>query len=251
MKDELILTHLYKSFKAKNKAKIEVLRDISLRILPNEFVSIIGPSGCGKSTLLDCICGLSPIDAGDIFLNVESIASLQGRVSLMMQDSVLFPWRSVLQNVTLPMEIKGENRKKREREALNYLKDFGLKQFSTYYPYALSGGMRQRVSLLRTYLCNKDVMLLDEPFGSLDAISRSEMQEWFLHVWQKHKKTVVFVTHDIEEAIFLSDTIIVLSKRPARVIAKIPVVFKRPRKRDMYTHANFVELKKRIFKLLL
>ena len=172
-------------------------------------------------------------------------------MSLRMQESVLFPWRNVLQNVTLPMEIKGESRKKREREALNYLKDFGLKQFWSYYPYALSGGMRQRVSLLRTYLCKKDVMLLDEPFGSLDAISRSEMQEWFLRIWQTHKKTVLFVTHDIEEAIFLSDTIYVLSKRPAHVIAKIPVEFKRPRKREIDTHKNFVELKKRFFKLLL
>lgn len=221
-----------------------------MTIKKGELVSVIGPSGCGKSTLLDCIAGLAVVDSGEIFLDNNAILKKRGEVAYMFQDDVMFPWLSVLDNVIIPLEINGIKKSMARKEALSHLKLFGLEKFASFYPFQLSGGMRERASLLRTYLCKKDVMLLDEPFSKLDALTRMKMQEWFLDILQKKQKTVLFVTHDVDEAIFLSDRIYILSKRPGKVLKEIAIPFKRPRSIDISTDKDFVSIKKQILKYL-
>ena len=239
VKQKLVIKNVSKTFK---KANLEVLKNISLEVNNNELVGIVGPSGCGKSTLLDCIAGLVIADSGEILL--------ENKASYMMQDDNLFPWRNILDNVILPLEIEGIKKDAARKEAQKLLHLFGLEKFAAYYPFMLSGGMRQRVSLLRTYLCKKDVMLLDEPFARLDALTRRQMQEWFLTIWQKSKKSVLFVTHDVDEAILLSDRVYVMSKRPGRIVAEIGIDLERPRAVDVLSSKKFVDFKKRLLKVL-
>jgi ABC-type nitrate/sulfonate/bicarbonate transport system ATPase subunit len=168
----------------------------------------------------------------------------------MFQDDVMFPWRSVLDNVIVPLEIAGVKKQEAKKQALTFLKEFGLEKFASYYPFMLSGGMRERASLLRTYLCKKDVMLLDEPFSKLDALTRQKMQQWFLEVIQKKQKTVLFVTHDVDEAIFLSDRIYVLSQRPGTVVGEMAVSIRKPRSIDVVVSPEFITIKKHILRLL-
>lgn len=238
-KQKLIIKNLSKSFQ---DSKLKVLDDISLTVEKGELVSIIGPSGCGKSTLLDCIAGVTEYDSGEI--------QSKGGAAYMFQDDVMFPWRSIIDNVILPLELSGMKKDQARNEAEGYLKDFGLETFATYYPFMLSGGMRERAALLRTYLCKKEVLLLDEPFSKLDALTRLKMQLWFLKTLQKQKKAVLFVTHDIDEAIFLSDKIYIVSKRPAKLIAEIQVPIKKPRSADILTSSTFITVKKQIMKKL-
>lgn len=235
-KKKLTIQKISKTFSAAN---LEVLKDVSLFVRTGEFVSILGPSGCGKSTLLDCIAGLASTDNGDIILDNKSILHKNGKVAYMMQDDNLFPWRTILDNVIVPLEIAGVKKREARRQTQKILNIFGLEKFASFYPFMLSGGMRQRASLLRTYLCQKDVLLLDEPFAKLDALTRKQMQEWFLSIWRKDKRSVLFVTHDIDEAILLSDKIYVMSKRPGSILAEIPV-----------KHKNSQAIKKQILSLL-
>lgn len=243
----LSIENLSKSF---HKTGLPVLQNISLSVGEGEFVTIIGPSGCGKSTLLDCIAGLAPVDKGDVLLSGKSILNKKGMVSYMFQEDVLFPWRTILQNVIVPLEIVGEKKEKAKKEVIKLLKEFGLEQFANYYPFMLSGGMRERASLLRSYLCKKDVMLLDEPFSKLDAITRQHMQQWFLKIMRQKKKSVLFVTHDVDEAIFLSDRIYVISKRPGGSMGEIVIPIKKPRNETVIVSKEFIDLKKRILHLL-
>jgi ABC-type nitrate/sulfonate/bicarbonate transport system ATPase subunit len=237
-KPKLVIKNLSKSFK---ESQLQVLDNISLTVNEGELVSIIGPSGCGKSTLLDCVAGLTDYD-GEIYND--------GGAAYMFQDDVMFPWRNVLANVTLPLELAGVKKETAKKEATKLLKTFGLAEFSSFSPFMLSGGMRERASLLRTYVCKKDVMLLDEPFSKLDALNRMRMQEWFLWILHKHKKAVLFVTHDIDEAILLSDRIYLVSPRPAKIVAEIPVPIKKPRTTDVLTSSTVVTIKKQIMKQL-
>lgn len=223
--NKLTLQKISKTFSAAN---LKVLKDVSLFVHAGEFVSVLGPSGCGKSTLLDCIAGLASPDKGDILLDNKSILHKHGKVAYMMQDDNLFPWRTILDNCVVPLEITGVKKEEARGKARKILHIFGLEKFALFYPFMLSGGMRQRASLLRTYLCQKDVLLLDEPFARLDALTRKQMQKWFLGIWQKDKRSVLFVTHDIDEAILLSDRIYVMSKRPGTILAEIPVKHKSP-----------------------
>lgn len=241
---KLTIRKVAKTFSATN---LEVLKDVSLFVRAGEFVSIIGPSGCGKSTILDCIAGLTSPDNGEIILDNKSILHKSGEAAYMMQDDNLFPWRTILDNVIVPLEIAGVEKSLGREQAQKMLHIFGLEKFMSYYPFMLSGGMRQRASLLRTYLCKKDVLLLDEPFARLDALTRRQMQEWFLSIWQQDKRSVLFVTHDIDEAILLSDRIYVMSKRPGTIIAEIPVKLKRPR---ISTDKECDAIKKQIISLL-
>ncbi|MGI5849202.1 MAG: ABC transporter ATP-binding protein [Christensenellales bacterium] len=229
-----------------SQANIEALVNIDLFVDSNEFVSILGPSGCGKSTLLKIIAGLDDDYSGRVLVNGHDIIGLKPSVCFMHQKDLLLPWKTVIDNVTLPLELRGITKKERDECAAAYMEEFGLAGFEKMYPKQLSGGMRQRAALLRTFLCEGDVFLMDEPFASLDALTRFRMREWLLNLWDHHKKAVIFVTHDIEEAIFLSDRIYILSERPATVAHVIDVGLKRPRSRDVFEDAGFNCLRRRV-----
>jgi len=229
---------------------VQALEDVSLKAQAGEFVTLIGPSGCGKSTLFNIICGLLEPDQGEIWLDGELATRRAGRLGYMPQRDLLLPWRNVLDNAVLGPEIAGQSRAAALAEARELLPLFGLEGFERAYPAALSGGMRQRAALLRTFLCHRDVLLLDEPFGALDALTRSELQEWLLEVWERFRHTVLFITHDVEEAVFLSDRVVVLTRRPGRVRAILDVALPRPRQRDLVTTLAFAEHKAYLLNLL-
>lgn len=230
--------------------EVAALSDFSLRAGRGQFVSLIGPSGCGKSTVFRIICGLLNPDRGEVRINGLSGVKPGGVISYMPQKDLLMPWRTVLDNVILPLEISGVDKKRAREEALHLFPMFGLDGFEYSYPRDLSGGMSQRAALLRTVLAGRDIMLLDEPFGALDAITRFKMQQWLQDIWMKLGKTVIFITHDVEEAIFLSDVIYVMSPRPGTVKEEIPVPFSRPRATSLVTKEGFVKLKETLLKML-
>jgi ABC-type nitrate/sulfonate/bicarbonate transport system ATPase subunit len=229
---------------------LHALDHIDLAVPQGSFISLIGPSGCGKSTLFNIVAGLQEPSEGRVLIDGVDATGTIGRVGYMLQKDLLLPWRTLTDNIILGMEIQGVKRAEARTRALPLLRRYGLAGFENAYPRALSGGMRQRAALLRTLLFDTDVILLDEPFGALDAQTRLRMQEWLLHLWEDFGKTVVFVTHDVEEAIFLSDQVHVMSTRPGRLIATIPIALTRPRLRTCTTTADFMALKERCLDLL-
>lgn len=238
----LSLNRVTKTFGA-----VQALKDLQVSIQPGEFVTIVGPSGCGKSTLFNIVAGLEePDEGGRIeFLGKECKASaLLGQVSFMPQRDLLLPWRTVIDNAILAVEMEGMRRVDARRKALEMLPEFGLAGFEQQYPHQLSGGMRQRVALMRTFMFNRDLLLLDEPFGALDALTRTMMQRWLLDVWQKHRRTILFITHDVDEALFLGDRVLAMSARPGRVKLELPVNLPRPRKADIVTSPEFIAQKR-------
>ena len=228
----------------------EALAPVTLSIPQGRFVSLIGPSGCGKSTIFNIIAGLLEPTAGRVLIDGIEATGTIGRVGYMLQKDLLLPWRSVLDNVILGMEIQGVPLREARGRALPLLQRYGLSGFEHLYPGSLSGGMRQRAALLRTLLFDTDVILLDEPFGALDAQTKLQMQEWLMRLWSDFGKTVVFVTHDIEEAIFLSDEVHVMATRPGRIIETIPVPIERPRLRTSVLSPAFLAIKERCLELL-
>ncbi|RBW49304.1 ABC transporter ATP-binding protein [Marinobacter sp. F3R11] len=226
------------------------LNGLDLSIEPGEFITVVGPSGCGKSTLFNIVAGLEEPDAGSEirFLNkpVNKASELLGQVSFMPQRDLLLPWRTVIDNAILAIELEGKRRADARRIALDMLPEFGLAGFENQYPNQLSGGMRQRVALMRTFLFGRDLMLLDEPFGALDALTRTMMQRWLLDVWQKHRRTIMFITHDVEEALFLGDRVLVMTARPGRIKLELPVTLDRPREPDIVTSPEFIRLKREL-----
>jgi NitT/TauT family transport system ATP-binding protein len=196
---------------------IPVLSKLSLRIRQQEFVSIVGPSGAGKSTLFNIISGLLTPSEGSVLVHGQDIRQSTGHVGYMMQKDLLFPWRTVIENVGLGLEIKGAAKSKRKELGRDYLRRYGLESFADAYPSTLSGGMRQRVAFIRTLVTNPDIILLDEPFSALDYQTRLVLEEEILSVLREQGKTVVLVTHDIGEAIAMSDRVVVMSKRPGTV----------------------------------
>jgi len=229
---------------------VQAISNISLDVAPGRFVSLIGQSGCGKSTLFNILAGLLKPTSGSVLLDGDDITGRAGLVSYMLQKDLLLPWRTILDNVIYGLEIQGTNRKNAREIAEPLMDRYGLGKFKKHYPNSLSGGMRQRAALLRTLLCNNDVILLDEPFAALDAQTRFRMQEWLLTLWRDFDRTVLFVTHDVDEAIFLSDEICVLSPRPGRIADRFEVPLPRPRDRDVVTSPDFVNLKQRCLDLL-
>jgi ABC-type nitrate/sulfonate/bicarbonate transport system ATPase subunit len=223
---------------------------LNLRIETGRFVSLVGPSGCGKSTLFNVIAGLLQPTEGRVLIDGEDATGTIGRVGYMLQKDLLLPWRTVLYNVILGMEIQGKPLNEARDRALPLLQKYGLAGFEGLYPTSLSGGMRQRAALLRTLLFDTDVILLDEPFGALDAQTKLHMQEWLMQLWSDFRKTVVFVTHDVDEAIYLSDEIHVMGTRPGRIIETIPIVLSRPRLRTSALTPEFVAIKERCMELL-
>jgi ABC-type nitrate/sulfonate/bicarbonate transport system ATPase subunit len=228
----------------------QALAPVTLSIPQGRFVSLIGPSGCGKSTIFNIIAGLLEPTGGRVMIDGVDATGTIGRVGYMLQKDLLLPWRSVLDNTILGMEIQGVPLREARERALPLLHRYGLSGFEYLYPNSLSGGMRQRAALLRTLLFDTDVILLDEPFGALDAQTKLQMQEWLLQLWSDFGKTVLFVTHDVEEAIYLSDEVHVMGTRPGRIIATIPVALPRPRIRTSALTPEFIALKERCLALL-
>ena len=222
----------------------------SFTIEQGSFVSIVGPSGCGKSTLFNMIAGLEAPSAGSVQLHGADISGRTGHVGYMLQKDLLAPWRTVLGNITMGAHLtRGVTREDEERGA-SLARQYGLGEFLAHYPNALSGGMRQRVALMRTLMTDHELLLLDEPFGALDAQTRFEMQRWLLDVWRSTQRTILFVTHDVDEAIFLSDRILVMSERPGRIVLDLPIGLPRPRRTAMLTDAAFMGAKREILSLL-
>src|SRR5712672_1685403 len=228
----------------------QALAPVTLSIPKGRFVSLIGPSGCGKSTIFNIIAGLLEPSAGRVMIDGVDATGTIGRVGYMLQKDLLLPWRTVLDNTILGMEVQGVALRKARERALPLLHRYGLAGFEHLYPNSLSGGMRQRAALLRTLLFDTDVILLDEPFGALDAQTKLQMQEWLMQLWSDFGKTVVFVTHDVEEAIFLSDEVHVMGARPGRIIATIAVALPRPRLRACTATPDFMALEERCLDLL-
>ncbi|WP_445487851.1 ABC transporter ATP-binding protein [Niallia sp. 03133] len=238
-----------KIFKKEGK-EVFALKDANMQIEAGKFVSIIGPSGCGKSTLFNIIAGLLKPSTGKILLDGKDIVGKNGNVGYMLQKDLLLPWRTILENVILGLEMKGVSKKAAVNRAVPLMHKYGLGGFEHHYPDELSGGMRQRAALMRTLLYDQDIILLDEPFGALDAQTRLLMQTWLLQIWTDFKKTILFVTHDIDEAIYLSDEIYVLSPRPGRIKEKVTVPLARPRNENTLLDQAFITLKKHLFELL-
>jgi ABC-type nitrate/sulfonate/bicarbonate transport system ATPase subunit len=246
----LELVDVAKTFATRRGAAVTALAPVTLAIARGTFLTILGPSGCGKSTIFNIIAGLEMPSGGNVTLDGTSILGMSGVVAYMLQKDLLLPWRSILDNVVLGMEIDRIPRAEARARALPLLERYGLGGFEHRYPAELSGGMRQRAALLRTMLCDRDVVLLDEPFGALDAQTRADMQAWLLDVWDDFKKTVVFVTHDVDEAVYLSDEIVTMSARPGRIIDRCAIDLARPRHRSVVTTAAFTAYKERFLALL-
>ncbi len=226
------------------------LSDASLEVRAGEFVSIVGPSGCGKSTLFNAISGLLRPASGRVVLDGREITGETGHVGYMLQKDLLVPWRTVIGNVVLGAALTRRVTERDRAEAWELATRYGLGDFVDHYPHALSGGMRQRVALMRTLAVHRDVLLLDEPFGALDSQTRLEMQRWLLEVWSELDRTVLFVTHDVDEAVFLADRVVVMTPRPGRIEAEIDVAIPRPRGLETLTSPGFMELKRTVLGLL-
>jgi NitT/TauT family transport system ATP-binding protein len=223
-------------------SRLEALQEASFEIRPNEFVCIIGPSGCGKSTLLRVLGGLVTPTQGRVLLDGRPLQGPQRRIGFVFQQHNLMPWRTALENVSLPLEIQHVPRERARTLAGELLALVGLEDFITTRPQALSGGMRQRVALARALVYDPDVLLLDEPFGALDALTREQMDWELLRIWSARQKTVIMVTHNIQEAIYLSDRVFTMSSRPGRIVGEVTIDLPRPRSvEDLYT-PRYVEL---------
>jgi ABC-type nitrate/sulfonate/bicarbonate transport system ATPase subunit len=244
----LELVNVWKRF-GDGQAQTVAVSGVDLRIAKSEFVTLVGPSGCGKSTLFNMIAGLLPPDDDGSLLfggTPQRDGQLLGKVSFMPQRDLLFPWRTVLDNAILALEVEGVPRKEARERARAMLPEFGLTGFAGHYPHQLSGGMRQRVALMRTFLFERDLLLLDEPFGALDALTRSRMQHWLLEIWARHRRTVLFITHDIDEAVVLGDRVLVMTARPGTVKSETVVDLPRPRDPSIVLSPEFIGLKQRL-----
>ncbi len=231
------------------KGGVRILDGVDLAVEQGTFVALIGPSGAGKSTLLSLLAGLEDPDEGSVEKDGERLSS-PGGVAYMPQSDLLLPWRNVAANVALGLEATGAPKKKARGRAREALERFGLGEFAKAPPWALSGGMRSRVALLRTALLGRDVLLLDEPFGALDALTRLDLQEWLLEVRGELAATIVLVTHDVDEALLLADRVVVLTRRPARVALDLAVDLQRPRAMAVETTTQFTRLKGRLLQAL-
>lgn len=247
--EQLQMSGIVKRY-VRDRKPFTVLEDVSIRVREGEFVTLLGSSGSGKSTLFRLIGGVERPDAGEISIGGRIVTGTRGLVSYMPQQASLFPWMKVRRNIAAALEIAGIARREADAAALDWLDRIGLADVADEYPGALSGGMQQRVSFLRALLMPRGLMCLDEPFAALDALTRTEMQQWLLRLWEEQRRSVLFVTHSIEEALTLSDRIYVLSKAPAKVLREIEVPFARPRQSDVWRDPAFASLKSDILSML-
>jgi len=227
------------TFRPRNRAPVNALRDFDLAIERGAFVTIVGPSGCGKSTFLNILLGLIPPDSGEMAIAGRRIAGPGTDRAMVFQEFGLLPWRTVLGNVELGLELKGVDATERREVCQRFVDLVGLTGFTNHYPHELSGGMKQRVGLARALATGPEVLLMDEPFAALDAQTRDIMQAELLRIWQEERKTVLFVTHQIEEAVYLSDWVIVMTKRPGRIKTTINIDLPRPRDYEMRVSQAF------------
>ncbi|MBI4735213.1 MAG: ABC transporter ATP-binding protein [candidate division NC10 bacterium] len=250
--DEAVKLSIQKVSKAytSDGREVRAIDEISLEIRNNEFATILGPSGCGKSTLLRIVAGLLKPTRGVVRLDGKVIGGPGQDRGMVFQSYTLFPWLTVKENIQFGLEICGMPRATQEQIAREFVERVGLRGFEETYPKALSGGMKQRVAIARALANNPAVLLLDEPFGALDAQTRALMQELLTQVWEELHKTILFVTHDVEEAIFLSDRVFVMTARPGRVKAEIPIPLERPRSYEVKATETFLTLKKQALRLI-
>jgi NitT/TauT family transport system ATP-binding protein len=237
------ITH---SFRTSDGGNVLAVNNVSLAVAPNTFTCLIGPSGSGKTTLLRILAGLIRPKQGQVTVKGTPLRGPRRSMSVVAQKENLMPWRSVLDNVLLPLQLAGVNRAERVERARHMLEVTGLADFENVFPAELSGGMAQRVSIARGIVTEPDILLLDEPFGALDAITREQMWHELLRLWGRTQAAVLMVTHDIREAVFLADRVVVLSTRPGRIIGDIDVTFDRPRKMSLLTDGEFVALEARV-----
>jgi NitT/TauT family transport system ATP-binding protein len=238
---------LDQSFPREDGSTLTVLDHVSFDVKDKEFVCILGSSGCGKTTLLRLIAGLDTARSGSIILEGEEITGTSPKVGFVFQEYSLFPWRNVIDNIAFGLEMKGIPKEERYRTAERYLDLVNLSQFRTSFPSELSGGMRQRVAVARALALEPVLLLMDEPFGALDAQTRNMLQKELLDIWDKTKKTIIFITHSVDEAVFLADRIIVLTPRPGRICQVFPVDLKRPRDR---TSVEFAQVRREVLDLI-
>lgn len=227
-----------------------IIEDISIRLMENELVSLLGVSGSGKTTLFNVISGILPPDSGQVLLHGEDVTGRPGKISYMLQKDLLLEHLKVIDNVSLPLRLKGVSRRDARAQADPLFEEFGLQGTQELYPAAMSGGMRQRAALLRTWLCRNRVALLDEPFSALDTLTRASLQEWYLGVMEEIRLSTLFITHDIDEAIFLSDRIYIMKGRPAVLSDEIIIGTGRPRNRDFMLSEEFLAYKKQIREII-
>ncbi len=227
-----------------------MMKDLSFCVENGEFVSIIGASGCGKSTIFRLINGLEKPQKGEILIDGKPIQQMKQYSAFMPQKDLLFPWKNIEKNICLPMELQKVPKKEQQQKCYEVLKEVGLLEYAKKYPKELSGGMKQRISFARTLLAGAEMLLLDEPFSALDFLTRVDMQEWLLKQWLHFHKTILFITHDVEEAIFLSKYIFVIQERPFSHMTKIKVPLPPDRKREDLKKQNIVELKEQLIEKL-
>lgn len=248
----LALQNVYKGFQAPNSNNpLKVLTDINIDIDENEIISLIGPSGCGKTTVLNIAAGFEIPDQGKVYFKGSTIDAPSVKRAVVFQSAVLFPWLNVLQNIAYGLKLQRIDKWEREEKCRRYIELVGLVGFEHYYPNQLSGGMQQRVSLARVLVLEPELLLMDEPFASLDAQTRISMQELLLSISYELRPSIFFITHDVEEALFLSDKIYVMTELPGSIKQEIAIPFSKSRDMSLFSDRNFVELKQEIFHSLL
>ncbi|MGG7142643.1 ABC transporter ATP-binding protein [Clostridium nigeriense] len=235
--NKILLKNVSKSFD-----DMEILRDINIEVNEGELVSILGPSGSGKSTIFNILTNIIKSDKG--------LVKVDGKLSYMYQKDMMVPWKRVIDNIGIPLIFKGKSKKESREEVKKHIEEFGLGGFEYKYPSQLSGGMKQRANFLKTYLTTNDIMLLDEPFGALDSMTRRKMQRWLLDLTKEMNSTILFITHDIEEAILLSNRIYIISEKPAVIKGEIKVNLPKERNEDIVTSEEFIKIKKDIINLM-
>jgi NitT/TauT family transport system ATP-binding protein len=231
---------------ATSRGTVPALEDIDFTVREGEFVAIVGPSGCGKSTLLKIVAGLLPASAGEVRLNGERVVGPRRDVGVVFQSPVLFPWRTVLDNVLLPVDVQRLGRERNRARAMELLALVGLQGFEHRYPWELSGGMQQRVAITRSLIHDPALLLMDEPFGALDAMTRESMNLELQRIWLERKETVLFVTHSIPEAVFLADRVFVMTRRPGRLLDRIAIDLPRPRALDVLAAPELSAIVRRV-----
>lgn len=241
------IDNVVKTFQTRN-GEMVALNGVSLDIMENEFITVVGPSGCGKSTLLNIIAGLHEPTSGKVYCDGHEVVGTGTERGVVFQQYALFPWLTVKKNVEFGLKIKGMSKEEASEVAMKYIKMVDLEDFANHYPKELSGGMKQRVAIARAYAVNPSVLLMDEPFGALDAQTRTQLQEELLQTWQKEKKTCFFITHDVDEAIILGQKVIIMSARPGRIKEVVPVDIAYPRNQETKLTKEYMDIKNYIWK---
>ncbi|MDD3409802.1 MAG: ABC transporter ATP-binding protein [Eubacteriales bacterium] len=246
---KLKIDHVYKTYEGRN-GKMEALKDVSMDIMENEFICVVGPSGCGKSTLLNIIAGLQQPTDGHVYCNDREIRGTGTERGVVFQQYALFPWLTVKKNVLFALNMRGVKGAQADAEAMKYLRMVDLEKFANHYPKELSGGMKQRVAIARAYAAEPEVLLMDEPFGALDAQTRTQLQTELLATWEKEQKTCFFITHDVDEAILLAQKVVIMSARPGRIREIVDINIPYPRNQETKMRPEFIELKNYIWSMV-